>query len=97
MLIMCNSVRRLLSEPEAGGPTSVSKQSVSPPQHLPHSDSLAYSALARGGCAAFPTCRSSHLPVRTKKKTNMKYQQIKKTQPKEHKRKTTEQQSASMI
>lgn len=62
---------RLLSEQKAGGPTSVSKQPLIPPQYLPHSDLLAYSALAQGGCAAFPTCRSSHLPVRTKKKANM--------------------------
>jgi len=62
---------RLLSEHKAGGPTSVSKQTVIPPQYLPHSDLLAYSALAQGGCAAFPACRSSHLPVRTKKKANM--------------------------
>lgn len=59
---------RLLSEREAGGPTSVSKQTVISPQYLPRSDLLAYSALAQGGCAAFPTCRSSHLPVKKKKK-----------------------------
>lgn len=76
---------RLLSEREAGGPTSVSKQTVIPPQYLPHSDLLAYSALAQGGCAAFLTCCSSHLPVRGgekkdiyEKQTNEKNAQLNK-------------------
>lgn len=60
---------RLLSEWGAASPTSVSKQTISPPRYLPHSDLLAYSALARGGCAAFPACRSSRLPVRTTRRT----------------------------
>lgn len=75
---------RLLSEREAGGPTSVSKQTVISPQYLPRSDLLAYSALAQGGCAAFPTCRSSHLPVRGKKKTNMKNKREKCTTKQTH-------------